>query len=180
MLLRPRCNITAFAARGRRDLHLFALLAQNYSHSARHQVDEEQLKSALEKIDMGDRDAFRAVFDNVGPYVAEQLSKHRVSSTNARAVFVETFGQLWDGTCHFPNKSDVSHRDGIASVALGLSKPASKGAEALIAMDEALWSSVTKRAYPESWRNMLRRLDVPGAIVCALVSAFMILLASWL
>ena len=143
-------------------------------------MNEDQLKKVLAKVEDGDRAAFRDLFDHLGPYLLEHLSQHSMSVVTARAAFVETFGQIWDGTCHFPENSDVPRRDRIVKLALDQALPRANESAPLIKLDEALWQSVTQRCYPESWRNILRRLDIKGAVVCALVSAVAIMIVQWL
>ena len=138
-------------------------------------MDGEREEFLLSEVGRGNRQAFQTLFEEAGPIVAEQLGRSSIPQHAARPAFIEMFGQIWEGSYQLPITPGLSLMDWMCRLAINAAKTHTHGGETPIVIDETLWNDVSKHAFPESWRNILRRLDIFAVVICAFVWAIILL-----
>ena len=141
-------------------------------------MDDERISDLLLEIGQANRPAFRDFFDEAGPVMAAQLAASGVPRHAAADAIFAVHVLIWNGDYTPPPLvagQDQQLATWLGRFALDQAATQSRQAEQLLDLDEALWSRITKEAYPESPRNILRRLDVLFAVVAAVVWAVLLL-----
>lgn len=143
-------------------------------------MDTDRIEHLLMDISAGQRGAFRDLFDEAAPAMAARLALRGVPMAQAETALVEAFAQIWEGEYSVPLRPEQSLSDWLGALAEAqITRPSGPQTQARpLAITDAVWAKVAKRAYPESWRNLLRRSDVVfgiiGAVVWALIMRFIV------
>lgn len=143
-------------------------------------MDNDRIGELLVRIGRGERQAFRALFDEVGPAVAGRVAALGVPRHAAADGLERTFVQIWEGEyvppslTHSGKGADMVQW--LGGMVMDHASTKSETPQQPLTLDDDLWSRIEKEAYPESPRNILRRLDVLFAIAAAAVWAVLLLL----
>lgn len=138
-------------------------------------MDNERAEELLMQISAGDRDAFAALFEEAAPGVAARLAYEGVPTGGAEAALVQSFADLWQGDYAVPLKPGQTLPDWLAALALEHAATRKPGQPQTAApITPALWRRVERQAFPESWRNILRRTDVVFGVIAAIVWALIL------
>ena len=141
-------------------------------------MDNDRLGNLLMHIGEGDRDALRALYIEGGPKIAAHLGASGVPAQAAGDAIVASFAKLWSGDYTLPVQYGDLLIDWLVEFARSEATTAVPNVQPPVATDDTLWARVTDAAYPESPRNILRRLDVLFALGAAFVWAILLLIVT--
>jgi len=141
-------------------------------------METDNIEALLMQVSQGDRAAFRALFFEAGPAMAARLGFEGVDPLTAESALVETFAEIWEGEYGAPLRPGQSLSEWLGRLAVNHAKAKQAEPTTPVETSEVLWAKVAKRAYPESWRNILKRTDLLFGVAAAVVWAVILLLVS--
>ncbi len=141
-------------------------------------MDDERIEELLIAVSAGDRVAFKALFDEAAPGMAARLAFGGVPDLQAEAAICETFSEVWQGDYTVPLRPGQSLGDWLGALAESHAPPRNGSAAQPVTITPDLWRRVTRQAFPESWRNILKRSDVLFLILGAVVWAVILRLVT--
>jgi len=143
-------------------------------------MEPDRIEHLLMNISNGDRAAFRDLFVETAPEIAGRLAAHGAEMAASEQALIEAFAQVWEGEYRLALRPDQSLIEWLFVLARAQLPPSigPQHARSIVPVNDALWAKVATRAYPESWRNILRRTDVIfgiiGAVVWAVILKFVV------